>query len=90
MEIAGTRGTLDLNAFNQNVHYYPRHTGHAEWLPWGANADQAMVEDFVAAVREGRQPAATGRDGERALAVALAAYASARAGQPAEVAPPAG
>ncbi|HVC80850.1 MAG TPA: Gfo/Idh/MocA family oxidoreductase [Chloroflexota bacterium] len=46
-----------------------------------------MVKDFVEAVREGRPPAATGRDGERALAVALAAYESARAGRPVTVAP---
>ncbi|HXT35169.1 MAG TPA: Gfo/Idh/MocA family oxidoreductase [Chloroflexota bacterium] len=89
MEVVGTRGTLDLNAFSQNIHYYPRQTDHAEWLPWGTNADRAMVEDFVAAIREGRPPAATGRDGERALAVALAAYESARSGQPVAVAPPA-
>ncbi|HVA90843.1 MAG TPA: Gfo/Idh/MocA family oxidoreductase [Chloroflexota bacterium] len=81
MEVAGTHGIINLDAFNQKVMHFPRHNEHARWLPWGNDADQAMVEDFVSAVRESRPPAATGRDGERALAVALAAYASARAGQ---------
>jgi predicted dehydrogenase len=36
-----------------------------------------LVEDFVAAVRDGRPPLATGADGLRALEAAVAAYASA-------------
>lgn len=88
MEVAGTRGVLQLDSFKQNVAYFPRHSEHARWLSWGNDSDGAMIEDFVMAVREGRPPAATGRDGERALAVALAAYASARTGQPTKVAPP--
>ncbi len=87
MEVVGTRGVIHLDAINQKVIHYPRDNEHARWLPWGADADQAMIEDFVSAMRERRAPAATGRDGERALAVALAAYASARTGKPERVAP---
>jgi len=46
------------------------------------NDANAMIADFLAAVREGRQPAATGHDGARALAVGLGAYESAASGQP--------
>ncbi len=38
--------------------------------------------EFLAAVREGREPAITGADGRAALATALALHASARSGQP--------
>ncbi len=41
-----------------------------------------MVEEFVTAVREQRPPSVTGKDGYRALEVALAAYVSVEQGQP--------
>jgi predicted dehydrogenase len=43
--------------------------------------NQAMVEEFVAAIRESRPPAVTGYDGLKSLEIALAVYASAEAGQ---------
>lgn len=88
LEIAGTKGTLRLDAFSQNLTHYPRGSGRAEWLAWGADADRAMIADFIDAIAERRPPAASGRDGERALAAVLAAYASARAHQPVPIAPP--
>ena len=44
-----------------------------------------MLEDFVEAIRTGRQPRVTGLDGYRALEVTLAAYESARTGLPVEL-----
>jgi predicted dehydrogenase len=82
MEISGTLGTLHLDSFAQNVVKYPARDPRTVWLPCGADDRRALVQDFVDAVREGREPAATGRDGARALAVVLAAYASARSGRP--------
>ncbi len=41
-----------------------------------------MVEEFVAAIREQRAPAVTGKDGYKALEVAMAAYQSVESGQP--------
>lgn len=90
MEIAGERGTLQLDAFNQKVVLNPAGSQKTEWIPWGNDADAAMIGDFACAVREGARPAADGRDGERALAIVLAAYRSAKSGQPAQVAAPAG
>jgi predicted dehydrogenase len=43
----------------------------------------AETTEFVAAVRDGRQPSVTGADGRAALAIALALYESAATGQPA-------
>ena len=68
---------------------YPRQSPHAGERHWDLDMDAAMVADFARAVRDGRAPAATGRDGERALAVVLAAYASVASGQPEPVAAPA-
>jgi predicted dehydrogenase len=85
MEIAGTDGTINLDAFAQNIIHYPAQDAGTAWLPWGADDNCAMIADFVAAVRQGRPAAATGHDGARALAVAMAAYDSAASGRPAVV-----
>ncbi|MGQ9583861.1 MAG: Gfo/Idh/MocA family protein [Anaerolineae bacterium] len=45
----------------------------------------AQARDFVAAVREGREPWITGEDGLRALEVCLAIYRSAEVGHPVSV-----
>jgi len=87
MEIVGDHGVLQLDAFAQKLVYNGRRDARTEWIDWGVDADIALLRDFVRAVRTGGRPAADGRDGERALAVALAAYASARDGQPVAIAP---
>jgi myo-inositol 2-dehydrogenase/D-chiro-inositol 1-dehydrogenase len=46
----------------------------------------AELTEFVAAVREGREPSVTGQDAHRALSVAMAAIASYRAGGPVDLA----
>jgi predicted dehydrogenase len=43
---------------------------------------RACLEDFVAAIREGRPPRCDGKEGRRSLAVVEALYASARTGTP--------
>jgi len=87
MEIVGDHGVLQLDAFAQKLVYNGRRDARTEWIDWGVDADIALLRDFVRAVRTGGRPAADGRDGERALTVALAAYASARDGQPVTIAP---
>jgi predicted dehydrogenase len=87
MEIACEGGTIQLDALAQNVTFYPVADRRTEWLGFGTDADAAMILDFARAVRGGGRPAADGRDGERAMAVALAAYESARTGQPAAIPP---
>ena len=83
MDLIGERGALTVDAFAQSLAAYSRHLPrHPTWIGWGADPNQAMVEEFVAAIAEGRPPAVTWRDGYEALRVALACYASAASGQP--------
>ena len=82
LELSGTRGTLTVDAFAQNLDVYRDDSGRHEWAGWGDDANLALVQDFVDAVRNRRPPAATGEDGLRAVEVTLAAYRSARSGQP--------
>ena len=82
MQLIGERGIVDIDAFRQNLTLYGRPEQHTAWSYWGSDMNQAMVEGFVAAIRESRQAAVTGYDGYKALEVALAVYASAETGQP--------
>jgi predicted dehydrogenase len=82
MELISERGLTVIDAFSQNLELYNHKRSLHAWMYWGSDANQAMVAEFVAAVREQRPPKVTGEDGYRALEVALAAYASAEQGQP--------
>ena len=83
MELFGERGALRVDGFAQVLTAYSRHLPrNPSWLGWGGDPNQAMIEEFLASIREEREPAVTWRDGYEALRVALACYASADAGQP--------
>jgi predicted dehydrogenase len=82
MELVGERGIVNVDGFRQNLTTYGQPQQHTRWSYWGSDMNQAMVEEFVAAIGESRQPAVTGYDGYKALEIALAVYASAEAGQP--------
>jgi predicted dehydrogenase len=82
MELVGEQGIVNVDGFRQNLTTYGGLEQHTRWSYWGSDMNQAMVEEFVAAIRESRQPAVTGYDGYKALEIALAVYASAEAGQP--------
>jgi predicted dehydrogenase len=45
-----------------------------------------QIEDFVGAIRDGREPAVTGRDAVRSLEIVEAIYASSRTGTTVELA----
>ena len=85
-ELVSERGAVRVDAFKQNLTVYSEARGRAAWAPWGSDANQAMLEEFVAAVREDRPPSVSGLDGYRALQVVQAAYASAQSGQPVRLA----
>ena len=81
-ELVTERGAILVDAFSQNLTVYRHDVGRANWLYWGSDANQAMIAEFVAAIREQRPPLVTGMDGYRAVEVALAAYDSAASGEP--------
>src|SRR5574338_484511 len=84
-EMVTQRGAVIVDAFRQNLNVYRHEWQRANWLPWGSDNNQAMVEEFAAAIRENRTPRVTGLDGLRAMEVTLAAYESDRTGQTVEV-----
>jgi predicted dehydrogenase len=79
IEFIGSKGVLNVDAFNQKLNVYCDATMRPEWAYWGGNPDLGLVRDFVQAVIERREPCVTGTDGLRATEVTVAAYKSAKA-----------
>ncbi len=82
MELVSERGLTVVDAFSQNLNIFRQDPPNNYWAYWGSDMNQAMIAEFVAAIREGRETAVTGEDGLFALEVVLAAYESAETNQP--------
>lgn len=85
----GTDGRLDVwaegGAITEERPYPPGAEPHVEMPEINrrlAPHHATQVADFVAALREGREPAVTGREATRVLRTILAIYESARTGRP--------
>jgi len=85
-ELVTERGAVLVDGFKQNLTVYSHDVRRPLWAYWGSNINQAMIDDFVAAIREERAPRVTGEDGLRAVEIVAAAYESTRTGQPVRVA----
>ncbi|NLE76808.1 MAG: Gfo/Idh/MocA family oxidoreductase, partial [Chloroflexi bacterium] len=84
MHITGQDGSLFLDFGGDVVRSYGKDPMRRV-VSSGPNAYAEMFRDFAAAVREGREPLATGYDGIKASEVFLAAYESIRQGRPVSV-----
>jgi 1,5-anhydro-D-fructose reductase (1,5-anhydro-D-mannitol-forming) len=83
LQITGTRGSLTIAPFAQHV---GGHDAAGEvWEGVGDDLDRAMIDEFLASVREGRSAVPDGGVGLRTLRVVAAAQRSAATGQPVAV-----
>jgi predicted dehydrogenase len=82
IEVVAESGWARLDTFKQQFAVYSNRTSKVQWVGWGGNMDLGLMRDFVAMIVEGRAPSIPGRDGLKALEVALAAYQSAALGAP--------
>ena len=92
LEVVGTTGVLALDAFASHVNVYaPATDGQTthRYDYYGDDMDFWMVAEFIRAVQSGQRSdsLATGLDGLRALEVTMAAYQSAKSGQPVAITP---
>ncbi len=77
MEVVGEKGTVVMDSFAQHLILYSRRASrNPSWVGFGPDPNQAMLEEFVASIREKRLPSVTWNDGFQAMQVALAAYES--------------
>jgi predicted dehydrogenase len=82
-DVIGENGFTVVDALSQHHTIYSKSAPRLPmWVGWGADSNQAMINEFIASIREKRQPSVTWKDGYEALRVALACYESAAAGQP--------
>jgi len=84
-EMVTQRGAVSVDAFRQNLNVYRHEWERSNWAYWGSDMNQAMISDFVAAIRDNRPPCVTGLDGLRAVEATLAAYESVRTGETVQV-----
>ena len=85
MEAIGTEGVVTTHAFGQHLVVYGRPEEGISWPSWGSDPNAGMLAEFVAAIREGREPAVTGLDGLRALEIVEAAYRSVERAAPVQI-----
>ncbi|MDM7460822.1 MAG: Gfo/Idh/MocA family oxidoreductase [bacterium] len=82
----GTRGVVEMDMFAQYLVYYDDRAGRVKQLFWGDHIDYLMVDEFLRVVAGAeRQALATGEDGYRAAAVAIAGYESVKRREPVPV-----
>jgi predicted dehydrogenase len=87
LEMVGEKGFFTLDAMSQHLTVYSKSGArNPEWIGWGADSNQAMINEFAASIRDGREPSVTWRDGYETLRVALACYESAEKKQPVRLA----
>lgn len=85
LEIVGERGVFYADTLHQYLTVASNAAGKTQWAGYGSSIDAGLMADFVAMIRTGRAPSITGEDGLAAMKVALAAYESARRGEPVAV-----
>jgi predicted dehydrogenase len=86
MEVVGEKGAVVMDAFAQYVTLYSRGAVRdPSWIGFGPDPNGTMLEEFIASIREKRDPCISWNDGYQAMRVALAAYESAGARQPVDI-----
>ena len=75
MNVVGAKGLIELDMFGQNVEVWG--DAHSS-TNYGSNLDAALVGEWLASIREDREPVVTLEDGLAASRVAMRAYASVR------------
>lgn len=87
IEVVGTEGVVTADAFRQHLVRYGTREAGLSWPFWGSDPNVALLAEFVAAIREDREPAVTGLDGLRAVEIVEAAYRSIATGGPVALQP---
>ncbi len=78
LEVTGTKGSMRIAPFASHIGGY--NSAGAAWIPYGADLDGAMIDEFLASVKDGRQAQPDGDAGRRTAAIMAAALESARVG----------
>jgi predicted dehydrogenase len=85
MRVVGEKATAVFSPFAPHLDGFSELEQRPTWTAFGQDLDGAMLDEFISAIRDGRQPLPSGEDGLRTVEIVEAAYASIASGQPAPV-----
>jgi predicted dehydrogenase len=80
LHVFGTRGAIHVDNLNAGTIRVRTDSERVEQHPPAANVHRPLIDDFVAAVREHREPAVTGETGRAVAAIEDVIYAVAPSG----------
>lgn len=81
VRLIGTEQVIEVDCFDRTFKQTTADDG-IQSVEWGEDMNEAMVRDFVEAVREGREPEVSGAEGVKEVKVVEAAYESFETGGP--------
>lgn len=85
LNIVGDLGVIEVDLFKQEMNLHRSEGTNHAMVGFGSNLDLLMVTEFVAAIREGRDPMTSGADGLAATRIVESAYASIGSDTPMEL-----
>lgn len=86
LKLVCENGLVEVDLFRQAVDAYQTHAPNHVQHGFMSNLDALMVDEFVNAIEQNREPLVTGEHGLAAVQIVDAAYASVRSGQPEAIA----
>lgn len=86
LQLEGEHGSVVFDTLGQGTTVFDDTAGSASRIGHGPNLDSLMLDEFLGAIQEGRPAQPDGAAGYRTLQIVVAAYESARLGQPVPVA----
>lgn len=87
VELVGESGVIAIDCTDQSF-FYTKASGTEigiNTVPYGADGNAGLIDDFVESIQEGRDPEITPTEGLKAIAIVEAAYESAERGAPVTV-----
>jgi UDP-N-acetylglucosamine 3-dehydrogenase len=87
LEVIGTKGSILLNAFGQNISFFGMNAPNGKLVleSYGPNANQELLKNFANSILYDEQPATTWIDGRKNLEIVLASYESAKTRKPVKI-----
>ncbi|MET3697568.1 predicted dehydrogenase [Bacillus oleivorans] len=76
IEVIGTKQTVRVDAFKEHFRKFSSGSKSLSNVFYGNDMDFGLIRDFIECIEQKRPPSITGKDGLKALEVALAAYHS--------------
>lgn len=83
LDLVGTDGTVGFDSTGAQLKY--TNEDGVQWLPYQADMNEGLIDDFISAVAADRDPRTTVDEAAKEVAVLEAAYVSSETGEPVDV-----